>query len=122
MLLFHTFFYLPLRPTVNVFVNFNLVIPAGKTAALVGESGSGKSTVVGLVERFYDVTHGSVLIDGVNIKEYSLSWLRSNIGLVSQEPLLFSSSILENIKYGAPDATRAQGTTQRAPLSEASPF
>jgi ATP-binding cassette subfamily B (MDR/TAP) protein 1 len=86
-----------------------LVIPAGKTAALVGESGSGKSTVVGLVERFYDVTQGSVLIDGVNIKEYSLPWLRNNIGLVSQEPLLFSCSILDNIKYGAPDATMRQG-------------
>jgi ATP-binding cassette subfamily B (MDR/TAP) protein 1 len=79
--------------------------PAGKTVALVGQSGSGKSTVVGLIERFYDLTGGSVLLDGRDIREYNLRWLRSQMGLVSQEPLLFSASIIDNIRYGKPDAT-----------------
>ncbi|KAJ1263909.1 hypothetical protein BS78_09G222300 [Paspalum vaginatum] len=71
----------------------------------VGESGSGKSTVINLVERFYDPQAGEVLIDGVNIKSLRLGWLREKIGLVSQEPLLFATSIRENIIYGKEDAT-----------------
>ncbi len=73
--------------------------------ALVGQSGSGKSTVVGLIERFYDPLAGAVLLDGRDLREYNLRWLRSQMGLVSQEPLLFSASIIENIRYGKPDAT-----------------
>lgn len=76
-----------------------------RQVALVGESGSGKSTIVGLIERFYDPVHGEVLLDGRNLKTLKLSWLRSQIGIVSQEPLLFSNTILENIRYGRPDAT-----------------
>lgn len=71
----------------------------------VGESGSGKSTVVNLIERFYDPQHGRVLLDGHDIKTLNLRWLRKQIGLVAQEPALFNTSILENIKYGNPDAT-----------------
>jgi len=73
--------------------------------ALVGESGSGKSTVVGLIERFYDPQAGAVLMDGVDIRQYNLKWLRQQIGLVSQEPLLFGGSIRDNITFGKSDAT-----------------
>lgn len=99
-----TFVY-PARPSVVVLRHFNLEIPSSKQVALVGESGSGKSTIVGLIERFYDPVHGEVLLDGRNLKTLKLSWLRSQIGIVSQEPLLFSNTILENIRYGRPDAT-----------------
>jgi len=72
----------------------------GKTVALVGSSGCGKSTVVQLLQRFYDPLSGSVLVDGVDIKELNLRWLRQHIGVVSQEPVLFAMSIAENIRYG----------------------
>lgn len=68
--------------------------------ALVGGSGSGKSTVIALLERFYDPLAGEVLIDGINIKDFQLKWLRTQIGLVSQEPALFATSIKENIMFG----------------------
>ena len=145
---------------VQVFRNFDLTVPAGKTLALVGESGSGKSTVIGLIERFYDPVSGRVLIDGIDIKELQVSphcaccfvghllvvvvclccravgpqlqqlaaklklammlprlppppllrlsccvqlrFLRSQVGLVSQEPTLFATTITENIRYGKP--------------------
>jgi ATP-binding cassette, subfamily B (MDR/TAP), member 1 len=73
--------------------------------AIVGESGSGKSTVINLVERFYDPQAGEVLVDGVNIKNLKLGWIRGKIGLVSQEPLLFMTTIRENILYGEEGAT-----------------
>ncbi|XP_010426878.1 PREDICTED: ABC transporter B family member 11-like [Camelina sativa] len=98
-------FSYPARPDEDIFVGFSLFIPSGATAALVGESGSGKSTVISLIERFYDPKAGEVLIDGVNLKEFQLKWIRSKIGLVSQEPVLFSSSIMENIAYGKENAT-----------------
>ncbi|XP_010481013.1 PREDICTED: ABC transporter B family member 11-like isoform X1 [Camelina sativa] len=98
-------FNYPARPDEDIFHGFSLFIPSGATAALVGESGSGKSTVISLIERFYDPKAGEVLIDGVNLKEFKLKWIRSKIGLVSQEPVLFSSSIMENIAYGKDNAT-----------------
>ncbi|VVA89733.1 unnamed protein product [Arabis nemorensis] len=98
-------FSYPARPDEDIFDGFSLFIPSGATAALVGESGSGKSTVISLIERFYDPKAGEVLIDGVNLKEFQLKWIRSKIGLVSQEPVLFSSSIMENIAYGKENAT-----------------
>jgi len=82
-----------------------LSILAGKTVALVGQSGSGKSTVIALLERFYDPLSGEVLIDGTNIKDLQLKWLRRQIGLVSQEPALFATSIKENILYGKDGAS-----------------
>uniref|UniRef100_A0A7N0UXW8 Uncharacterized protein n=2 Tax=Kalanchoe fedtschenkoi TaxID=63787 RepID=A0A7N0UXW8_KALFE len=97
-------FSYPSRPHEWVFENLSTSIPSGTTAALVGQSGSGKSTVINLIERFYDPQHGEVLIDGVNIKRFQLKWLRENIGLVSQEPVLFASSIGENIAYGKDSA------------------
>ncbi|KAB2625083.1 hypothetical protein D8674_016743 [Pyrus ussuriensis x Pyrus communis] len=98
-------FSYPARPDEQVFHGFSLSIPSGVTAALVGESGSGKSTVISLIERFYDPQAGEVLIDGINLKEFQLKWIRQKIGLVSQEPVLFTSSIKDNIAYGKDGAT-----------------
>ncbi|RAL51644.1 hypothetical protein DM860_010362 [Cuscuta australis] len=98
-------FCYPSRPDVKILDNFNLSVPAGKTIALVGGSGSGKSTVVSLIERFYDPTSGHVLLDGHDIKTMKLKWLRQQIGLVSQEPALFATTIKENILLGRPDAS-----------------
>jgi len=94
-----TFNY-PSRPDVPVVRDLSITFPAGKTAALVGASGSGKSTIVSLVERFYDPLEGAVKVDGVNVKDFNLKWLRSQIGLVSQEPTLFATTIRENVAYG----------------------
>ncbi|CAI5470840.1 unnamed protein product [Closterium sp. Yama58-4] len=99
-----TFAY-PSRPDVPIFESFSLAVPAGRTMALVGESGSGKSTVVALVERFYDPQSGAVLLDGRSIGALNLRWLRQHMGLVSQEPALFGTSIRQNIAYGKDGAT-----------------
>ncbi|XP_060201474.1 ABC transporter B family member 1 [Lycium barbarum] len=101
-------FSYPSRPEIKILNNFNLVVPAGKTIALVGSSGSGKSTVVSLIERFYDPTSGQLLLDGNDIKTLKLKWLRQQIGLVSQEPALFATSIKENILLGRPDASQIE--------------
>ncbi|KAF9596368.1 hypothetical protein IFM89_009716 [Coptis chinensis] len=101
-------FSYPSRPDVLILNNFSLVVPAGKTIALVGSSGSGKSTVVSLIERFYDTTSGQVLLDGHDIKTLKLRWLRQQIGLVSQEPALFATTIKENMLLGRPDATEVE--------------
>ncbi|KAK9351962.1 P-loop containing nucleoside triphosphate hydrolase protein [Lipomyces doorenjongii] len=93
-------FVYPSRPNVTVLNKFNLKIPAGKTVALVGASGSGKSTIIGLLERFYDPLSGAVELDGVNINDLNIRWLRQQISLVSQEPTLFGCSIYENIAHG----------------------
>ncbi len=86
----------------------NLNIAPGEMIGLVGHSGSGKSTLVNLICRFYDVSEGSICIDGVDIRSLPVSEYRSNIGLVLQEPFLFFGTIADNIAYGKPDATRAQ--------------
>jgi len=99
------YFRYPARPDVEIFSGFSLGIPRGTTAALVGESGSGKSTVISLIERFYDPQAGEVLIDNVNIRQFQLQWIRQKIGLVSQEPILFASTIKENVAYGKDGAT-----------------
>lgn len=114
-------FSYPSRPEVVIFNNFNIDIPSGKVVALVGGSGSGKSTVISLIERFYEPFSGQILLDGNNIKELDLKWLRSQIGLVNQEPALFATSIRENILYGKDDATLEE--LQRAvKLSDAQSF
>ncbi|KAF6998259.1 hypothetical protein CFC21_014393 [Triticum aestivum] len=99
------YFSYPARPEQLIFDGFSLLVPSGTTMAIVGESGSGKSTVVSLVERFYDPHDGEVLIDGINIKSLHLDSIRGKIGLVSQEPVLFMTSIKDNITYGKEDAT-----------------
>lgn len=93
-------FSYPSRPNVPVVKGLNITFRAGKTAALVGASGSGKSTIVSLVERFYDPLSGIIKLDGVNIKDLNLKWLRSQIGLVSQEPTLFATTIKGNVAHG----------------------
>ncbi len=93
---------------VQILDNINLKIPKGKTIALVGSSGAGKSTLADLVPRFHDVSSGELLIDGVNIRNYSLQSLRNNMGIVTQEPILFNDSIAANIALGIPDAGAAQ--------------
>ncbi|KAL3833184.1 hypothetical protein ACJIZ3_007920 [Penstemon smallii] len=101
----HIKFAYPSRPESIIFEDFNLKVPAGKTVALVGGSGSGKSTVVALLQRFYDPLNGEILFDGVSIDKLQLKWLRSQMGLVSQEPALFATTIKENILFGKEDAS-----------------
>ncbi|MEO8414870.1 MAG: ABC transporter ATP-binding protein [Ginsengibacter sp.] len=88
--------------------NINLEIKKGKTIALVGSSGAGKSTLVDLVPRFHDVSKGELLVDGINIKEYSLESLRHQMGIVTQEAILFNDTIANNIALGMDDATPSQ--------------
>ncbi len=88
--------------------NINLVLEKGKTIALVGSSGSGKSTLADLVPRFHDVTSGEILVDGINIKEYSLNSLRQFMGIVTQEPILFNDTIASNIALSKPEASPAE--------------
>ncbi|XP_060215703.1 putative multidrug resistance protein [Lycium barbarum] len=104
----NVFFNYPSRPDQAIFQGVNLKIEAGKTVALVGQSGSGKSTMIGLIERFYDPIKGQVLIDDKDIKSYNLKSLRSQIALVSQEPILFAGSISDNIIYGKEEATESE--------------
>jgi len=93
---------------ISILNNINLTIQKGKTIALVGSSGAGKSTLADLVPRFHDVSNGSLLIDGKNIKDYSLHSLRNQISIVTQEPILFNDTIAANIALGKPDATKEE--------------
>lgn len=97
-------FSYPTRPRHQVFHRLNLKITEGESVALVGRSGSGKSTIAALIQRLYDPEGGEIFIDQANILDLSASWLRQQIGTVSQEPVLMSTSIRENIAYGKPDA------------------
>ncbi|KDP26713.1 hypothetical protein JCGZ_17871 [Jatropha curcas] len=98
-------FSYPSRPDTPILQGFNLKVQAGKTVGLVGGSGSGKSTIISLLERFYDPTRGDILLDGYKIKKLELQWLRSQMGLVNQEPVLFATSIKENILFGKEGAS-----------------
>ena len=94
-------FSYPARPDVQVLQGLSLSLSPSKTLALVGPSGCGKSTVVSLIERFYDPSAGSLTLESFDLRDLNLHWLRSQIGIVSQEPVLFDASIAENIRYGA---------------------
>ena len=94
-------FTYPARPGVHILNTLNINIKPGQTLALVGPSGSGKSTVISLAERFYDSNSGCIKLDGVDLRDLNISWLRRQISLVSQEPVLFDMSIEDNIRYGA---------------------
>lgn len=105
----------------EVLRHFALHVPAGTTVALVGPSGAGKSTIAKLLVRFYDVTDGRIAIDGVDIREVTLKSLRQQIAIVPQDPILFSGTIAENLRYGRPDATE-DDIRQAAKLAFADPF
>ncbi|XP_071033677.1 ATP-dependent translocase ABCB1-like [Parasteatoda tepidariorum] len=102
-----TFNY-PARKDVTILKDMSLNIAPGETVALVGSSGCGKSTIIQLILRFYDSESGCVQLDGIDVKDLNVGWLRDHIGLVGQEPVLFSTTILENIKYGKLDATQEE--------------
>jgi ATP-binding cassette, subfamily B (MDR/TAP), member 1 len=101
-------FTYPSRCDVPILKNLSFHVNAGQTIALVGSSGSGKSTCVQLLQRFYDPDSGSVCIDGKAVDQYNLRWLRQQIGVVSQEPILFQATIRENILFGLDSATEEQ--------------
>ena len=92
----------------NVLTDINLHVPAGESVALVGPSGSGKSTLCSLIPRFYEVTSGRILLDGEDVRKYTLHSLRGHIGVVQQDVHLFSGSVIDNIRYGRPTATDAE--------------
>ena len=94
------FEYMTQRPVLE---DIDLAVPAGKTIALIGHTGSGKTTLTSLVPRFYDVTVGRVLVDGTDVRDVTLHSLRRSIGVISQDPFLFSATVRENITFGAPD-------------------
>jgi len=120
----------PSRPEVTVLQDVNLLFPAGKITALVGVSGSGKSTIVGLVERFYTPVGGQVFLDGHDIQKLNLKWLRGQMSLVSQEPVLFNCSIRSNIEHGligtefeeAGNEKKAELVVQAAKIASAHDF
>ncbi len=99
------FEYLEGRPVLD---GVTLDVPAGRTIALIGQTGSGKTTLTSLVPRFYDVTSGRVLVDGTDVRDVKLTSLRRAIGVISQDPFLFSASVRENITFGAPDLDDAE--------------
>uniref|UniRef100_A0A8D2NGI8 Bile salt export pump n=1 Tax=Zonotrichia albicollis TaxID=44394 RepID=A0A8D2NGI8_ZONAL len=99
-----TFNY-PSRPDIKTLDNLSMVIKAGETTAFVGSSGAGKSTTIQLIQRFYDPTDGMITLDGHDIRSLNIQWLRSQIGVVEQEPVLFATTIAENIRYGRDEAT-----------------
>jgi ATP-binding cassette subfamily B (MDR/TAP) protein 1 len=101
-------FFYPNRPKQMILTGVNLQIDAAEVAAIVGRSGSGKSTIIKLIERFYDTSSGSIDVDSINIKSYNLRALRSHIALVSQEPTLFAGTIRDNIAYAKENATEAE--------------
>lgn len=102
-----TFAY-PTRPAVSIFNDLNFEIPQGTNVAVVGPSGGGKSTIASLILRFYTPTTGRILINGEDISTMNVKSLRRKIGIVGQEPVLFSGTIAENIAYGKPNATRSE--------------
>jgi ATP-binding cassette subfamily B protein len=113
-----TFEYAPGRPVLH---DIDLELDPGKTAALIGHTGSGKTTVASLVPRFYDVTEGRLTIDGADVRDVKLQSLRREIGIVSQDPFLFSATVRENISFGRPDATDAD-IARAASLAQAHEF
>ena len=100
-----SFSYLPEKPLLT---DVNFYLPTGKTYAIVGPSGSGKSTLVNLIPRLYDVTGGYVFINGVDVRRYDLTYLRSNVGVVTQETYLFNGTIRDNLLYAKADATQEE--------------
>ncbi|XP_025929183.1 ATP-binding cassette sub-family B member 10, mitochondrial isoform X2 [Apteryx rowi] len=117
-------FAYPTRPETSIFKDFSLSIPAGSVMALVGPSGTGKSTIVSLLLRLYDPVSGTITVDGFDIRQLNPLWFRTKIGTVSQEPILFSCSIAENIAYGAedPSTVTAEEIQKVAEIANAASF
>lgn len=90
---------------VNILENFNLHVKPGETIALVGPTGAGKTTVINMITRFYDVKKGSVKIDGIDVRDVTMESLRREVGVLMQDPFIFKGTIMDNIRYGRPDAT-----------------
>ncbi|KAF5000800.1 hypothetical protein FGRMN_1407 [Fusarium graminum] len=109
-------FSYPSRPDTKVLNNITLNIPAGKTTAFVGASGSGKSTIIGLLERWYMPCSGRLLLDGVDVSMINLKWLRSQMALVQQEPVLFRGTIFENVAKGFTEAQKVLGIEEQRKL------
>jgi ABC-type multidrug transport system fused ATPase/permease subunit len=114
-------FHYPSRPTCEVLNGISFNVKHGETIALVGSSGSGKSTCIQLLQRFYDPDSGSIIIDDNQVNQYNLRWLRQQIGVVSQESVLFSTSIRENILLGQETATEEE-IYQAAKMANAHDF
>ncbi|XP_029941978.1 bile salt export pump-like isoform X2 [Salarias fasciatus] len=98
-------FHYPSRPEVKILDQLNVAVKSGETTAFVGPSGAGKSTAIQLIQRFYDPKEGMVTLDGHDIRGLNIQWLRSLMGIVEQEPVLFATTIAENIRYGRPGVT-----------------
>ncbi|CAH2305682.1 bile salt export pump [Pelobates cultripes] len=98
-------FYYPSRPEVQILHKLNMIVKSGETTAFVGPSGAGKSTTIQLIQRFYDPDEGMVTLDGHDVRSLNIQWLRSLIGIVEQEPVLFATTIAENIRFGKESAT-----------------
>ena len=96
------------RKEAKVLNGLNLVIEPGQSVALVGHSGCGKSTSVGLLTRLYEPEAGNVMLDGNDVRELNIEWLRNVVGIVQQEPILFNDTIANNLKFGNPHATQEQ--------------
>ena len=105
-------FSYPSRPEMKVCENLSLDLPPGTTVALAGESGCGKSTITQLLQRFYDPNEGRVTVDGHDLKDLNVRWLRQHIAVVAQEPKLFSGTIGENIALGAVSAGKTESVSQ----------
>src|SRR5207248_4655252 len=99
----------------------DLDVPAGATVALIGPTGCGKTTLTTLIPRFYDVTDGSVTVDGVDVRDVTLDSLRASVGIVSQDTFLFSTTVADNIAYGSPGAT-PEAIVQAARQAQAHEF
>jgi ATP-binding cassette subfamily B (MDR/TAP) protein 1 len=106
-------FSYPSRPDTQVLNGLSLSIPARKTTALVGASGSGKSTIVALLERWYDQASGTITLDGRNIRDLNLRYLRTKIRLVQQEPVLFSGTVFDNVAYGLLGTEHESATAEK---------
>ena len=117
----NVWFRYPAAPDYWVLRNFNLTIKSGESIGIAGESGCGKSTIISLLLRFYDPEQGEILIDNCPIKVFTLKSLRSFFGLVQQEPVIFSNSILDNIRYGRKHAT-SKNVLYAARVSHCSEF
>ncbi len=101
-------FSYPARETTQVLKNLSFEVKYGQTVAFVGASGCGKSTCIQLLQRFYDPSSGRITVDGVNVRDFNVRWWRSQIGVVNQEPVLFATTIAENIRMGKPEATQEE--------------